>query len=70
LAAIVQVPEASVATVALVTLHTEGVSVLKVTASPEVAVALATVVLPGLSVAGVKVMAPMDWDWHAEVAKT
>ncbi len=43
------------------TVQTDGVVEVKVTASPEVAVALAVVVPPTLRVAGVNVMVPMVW---------
>jgi hypothetical protein len=43
------------------TVQTAGVAELKVTASPELAVAAAVAVPPTVNVAGVNVMTPMVW---------
>ena len=55
----VQVPAERALTVAPLTPQTSGVVELKLTVSPEVAVALAVVVPPTASVAGLKETAPM-----------
>ena len=60
-AAMVQVPAERALTVAPLTLQTAGVSELKLTVNPEVAVALAVVVPPTARVAGEKDIAPMLW---------
>ena len=58
----VQVPASKPVTVLPETEQIVGVTLLlKVTARPEVAVALAVVVLPTTKVVGVNVMVPMVW---------
>jgi hypothetical protein len=59
LAMMVQVPALTPLTVVPLTVQMVGVEELKLTARPEVAVALAIVALPTAKVAGVKVMAPI-----------
>lgn len=61
LAATIQVPVNSPATVLPETEQMIGVVLVKLTARPEVAVALAAVVPPTPRVAGLKLMAPMVW---------
>lgn len=62
LAVMVQVPASKPVTVLPETEQIVGVTLLlKVTARPEVAVALAVVVLPTTKVVGVNVMVPMVW---------
>ena len=57
----VQVPEVTAVTVLPDTVQMLGVVEVKVTASPEVAVALTVVAPPTARVAGVKLMLPMLW---------
>ncbi len=57
----VQVPAATPLTVLPLTVQTLGVKELKLTGSPEVAVALAVVVPLTPRVAGLKPMGPMVW---------
>ena len=58
-AAMVQVPVATPVTVLPLTVQTLCVAELKLTGWPELAVALAVVVPPTVSVAGVKLIGPM-----------
>ena len=60
-AAMVQVPVVMPVTVLPLTVHTPVVVLLKLTARPDVAVALAVVVPPTARLLGLKPMAPMLW---------
>ena len=60
-AAMVQVPAACPVTVFPLTVQTLGVEELKLTGSPEDAVALTVVVPPTPREAGLKLMVPMVW---------
>jgi hypothetical protein len=60
-AAMVQVPALTPVTVPPLTVQTLVVRELKLTGSPEVAVALAVVVPPTVTELGLKVMVPMVW---------
>ena len=66
-AAIVQVPAIMAYIVLVLTLQTLGVAELKVTASPEVAVALAAVVPLTTRLLGVKVIAPIVWSCLSDI---
>ena len=57
----VQAPTAAPVTVLPLTVQKLGVRELKVTAKPELAVALAVVAPPTVNVAGLKLIAPMVW---------
>src|SRR6185369_568542 len=57
----VQVPAAMEVTVEPLTVQIVGVLLVKLTARPEVAVALTVVVPPTLTVVGLKLIGPMVW---------
>ena len=61
LAVIEHVPAATPVTVEPLTEQIVGVVLLKATARPEVAVALAVLVPPTLKLMGLKLMVPMVW---------
>jgi hypothetical protein len=61
LAARVQVPTATPVTMLPLTVQIDSVALLKLTASPELAVALAVVVTPAAKVVGEKLIVPMVW---------
>ena len=61
MATIVQVPASTAVTVLPDMLQVEGVALLKVTARPKVAVALAVTVPPAVKLPGVKLRAFMLW---------